>query len=301
MGWIVERIVHFEPGEFVKDGLGHFGFHLRDGRYCAISHEGHRAALVGDDGRLEELSAPFAYPMYADVLRDGSVIVSNFGDARLYRFDGRRRGELLVDGELLGLVDMGNCVVGADGSIWINEVRGGRIHHFQADGSLVHSVGGFGWIYDLRRGPDGRIYVLDSTNFAVRVVDPTTGEVAHVAGTGNSGYDGDGGPATEASFGGDETARFNGPISLAVDERGNLFVGDKFNHVVRMICRDSRVIETIAGRRTADPTRVNDSGERDPLRLNLPQISSMDYAEGRLYVPTDLAGDHGDLCVLRRV
>ncbi len=79
-----------------------------------------------------------------------------------------------------------------------------------------------------------------------------------------------------------------------------MFVGDRFNHVVRMIGRDDGVIRTIAGAGTADGARANDVRERDPLRLNLPQISSMDYRDGRLYVPTDLAGGAGDLCVLRR-
>lgn len=299
MGWIVDRVVHFDPGEFVKDGLSHFGFHLRDGRYCAIAHQDHRVALVGDDGRVEELSAPFDFPMYADVLDDGSLIVSNLGDGRLYRFDRRHRGELLVDGKRLGLADMGNCVAGPDGSIWVNEVTGGCVRCFDGDGRLAGTIGGFGWVYDLRFGPDGRMYVLDSTNFAVRAVEPTTWEVTRIAGNGRSGYDGDGGHALEASFGGDETARFNGPISLSLDEEGNVFVGDRFNHVVRMVQHESGVIETIAGAGTAGGRR-NDPGERDPLRLNLPEISSMDYRHGALYVPTDLPGGSGDLCILRR-
>lgn len=49
------------------------------------------------------------------------------------------------------------------------------------------------WIYDLRRGPDDRLYVLDSRNFALRVIDPAAGRVTTVAGTGTSGYSGDGG------------------------------------------------------------------------------------------------------------
>ena len=300
MDWIVDRVAHFDAGEFVTDGLSHFGFHLRDGRYCAISHPNHRVALVDDHGHVDELSAPFNFPMYADVLDDESLIVSNLGDARLYRFDKRRDAQLLVDGTRLGLTDMGNCVVGHDGTIWVNEVTGARVRRFDADGRLVGTIGGFGWIYDLRRGPDDRIYVLDSTNFTVRVIDPVTSAVTHLAGTGHPGYGGDGGPATEASFGGDETARFNGPISLSLDEQGNVFVGDRFNHVVRMIGRDSGAIETIAGAATADEAQANDPGERNPLRLNLPQISSMDYSEGRLYVPTDLQSGAGDLCVLRR-
>ena len=42
------------------------------------------------------------------------------------------------------------------------------------------------------------------------------------------------------------------------------------------------------------------NGRQFGLRLNLPQISSLDYDAGRLFVPTDLAADHGDLVILRR-
>jgi hypothetical protein len=125
--------------------------------------------------------------------------------------------------------------------------------------------------------------------------------VSHVAGNGRPGYAGDGGPAREASFGGDETARFNGPISLSLDEHGNAFVGDRFNRVVRAIDAASGVITTIAGDRDAAGTGPNEPADRDPLRLELPRISSLDYADNRLFVPTDLADGAGDLAVLRRV
>lgn len=62
---------------------------------------------------------------------------------------------------------------------------------------------------------------------------------------------------------------------------------------------DTGLVRTIAGRLVADDERSNDPTESDPLHLNLPQISSLDYWAGRLYVPTDLAGGRGDLIVLR--
>jgi hypothetical protein len=43
----------------------------------------------------------------------------------------------------------------------------------------------------------------------------------------------------------------------------------------------------------------NDPGETDPFKLNLPKISSMDYHSGRLFVPTDLTKDAGDLIIMR--
>jgi len=290
--------VHFEPGDFVKDGLTHFGFRDARGRLFGIDHVHHFAALVREGGRVEwtiasarvfdgvpNIAAPLNFPMYVDVLPDGSPIVSNFGTAQLFRIDlHRMRAEVLVDGEAIGMEDMGNCAVDRDGLIWVNEVRGSRVWCFDPAGRPVRTIDGFGWIYDLRIAPDGEVFVLDSGNFALRAVDPDTYAVRTVA----------------EGFASDPTARFDGPISLALDERGKAYVGDRFAHVVREIDLATGAMTAIAGRPVVDDARANPSTERDPTRLNLPQISSMDYARGRLFVPTDLDGDRGDLAVLRR-
>jgi hypothetical protein len=42
------------------------------------------------------------------------------------------------------------------------------------------------------------------------------------------------------------------------------------------------------------------TSETNPLNVNLPKISSMDYHGGRLFIPTDLNGASGDLIVLRK-
>ena len=329
-GWVVERIEHFEPGDFVKSGLAHFGFHLRNGRYCAIAHQQHYLGLVDQDDRLLWTAAPrqvFAgvpnvgagldFPIYADLLPDGALVVSNFGNAQLFRIDEETmRARLLVDGRKLGLVDMGNCVVVDDGSIWVNEVRGCRVWRFDQTGRPLETLGDglagfqaeavsfdavrFNWVYDLRPGPEGSIYVLDSKNFALRVIDPGSRAVRLLAGTGTPGYTGDGADARTATFGSDPDAMFDGPISLSLDDVGNAYVGDRFNHVVRMIERGTHSISTIAGSPAAKAAVVNDRSERDPRRLSLPMISSMDFHDGRLFVPTDLADGSGDLAVLSR-
>ncbi|MEW6224731.1 MAG: hypothetical protein AB1627_08870 [Chloroflexota bacterium] len=329
MGLSIERIVHFGPDDLVRDGFVHFGFHDRTGRQYLVEHQRHFIGLVAANGGFEwtiasspvfpgvpNVAATLNYPGYVDSLPDGSLLVSNFGNAHLYRIDlGRMSAELLVDGHAAGLVDMGNCVVDDDGFIWVNEVTGCRVWRFDGAGRVVLVLGDgrpgfqrdtstfeavrFNWIYDLRRGPDGTLFVLDSKNFALRMIDIDAQSVVTVAGTGTAGYSGDGGHAREATIGSDPTAKFDGPFSLSLDEVGNAYVGDRYNHVVRMIAADTGMITTIAGRRAADNERANDPGERDPMRLNLPQISSMDYSGGRLFVPTDLDGGHGDLVVLQ--
>ncbi|MGZ7011081.1 MAG: hypothetical protein ACXVI2_13375 [Ilumatobacteraceae bacterium] len=328
--WVVEQILHFDPGDFVKSGLAHFGFHASDGRLYAISHQEHYVGLVGGDDHVRwtiaaqpvfdgcpNIAADLAFPIYLDTLPDGTLLVSNFGNSNVYRIDPvAMSAHLLIDGHELGIVDMGNCVVDEQGSIWINEVTGCRIWRFDQTGRQREVLGDgsagfqdfpvsfdsvrFNWIYDIRRGPDNNIYVLDSKNFAVRVIDIAARVVRPFAGTGAAGYSGDGGEALSATFGSDPSSRFDGPISLSVDQVGNVYVGDRLNHVVRLIDHDSGIISTIAGDSHATMDKANDPAERDPHRLNLPMISSMDYCEGRLFVPTDLAGDDGDLIVMRR-
>ena len=252
--------------------------------------------------------------MFVDSLPDGSLVTSNFRSAQLVRIDATAMtAHCLVDGLSIGMRDMGNCVVDDEGFIWVNEVTGNRIWRFDPSGRPVLTLGDgtagfeagpvgfaaarFSWIYDIRRGPNGLIYVLDSRNYALRVIDLRESCVRTVAGCGRAGYTGDGGDARNATFGGDAGAQFDGPISLALDEVGNAYVGDRFNHVVRLVDQHG-TITTIAGAHDVGHEEENDLDERDPHRLKLPQISSLEYYDGRLFVPTDLTPTSGDLVVL---
>ena len=329
--WSIERILSFNfKTEFVKDGLAHFGFHDRAGSFYAVAHQQHFMGLVGKGGQLEWTAAkdrvfpgvpnirtPLDFPIFVDCFVDGSLVVSNFGDSRLYRiYPDMMNSELLVDGAALGIRHAGNCIVDGDGCIWLNEVEGCRIRRFDQAGRLLLTLGKgepgfqsrpaefndvmFNWIYDIRRGPEGNVYVLDSKNFAVRVIDVGVSKVFTIAGTGKSGYSGDGGNPLRATFGSDPSSRFDGPISLSLDEDCNIYVGDRFNRVVRMIEKKSNTIATIAGDATYRGKDGNDALESDPLALRLPNISSMDYHNRRLIVPTNLTEQFGDLIILSK-
>src|SRR5579864_8532513 len=81
----------------------------------------------------------------------------------------------------------------------------------------------------------GNLYIAEGDGQRIRKVSPD-GVITTVAGTGRVGYkDGPG-----------LTAQFNLPVGLGIDAAGNLYVGDKFNHVVRLITPDGTV-STIAG------------------------------------------------------
>lgn len=328
--WDIEKIITFESGDLCKDGFVHFGFHDREGKQYALEHQKHFLGLVGEGDKLKwtaakrtvfegvpNIHADVRYPMYIDKMPDGTLIESNFGNNLLFRIDpGKMEAKLFSDGSALGMKNAGNCVVDDEGCVWVNEVEGCKVWRFDSKGKSILTLGDgkpgfqpdvvdfekvrFNWIYDVRRGPDGNIYVLDSKNFAVRMIDIRNRRVFTLAGTGKAGYEGDGGNALSATFGSDPNAKFDGPISMSVDEEGNIFVGDRFNHVVRVIQRKTGIIQTIAGDHKSIDENRNDPKQRDPFKLNLPKISSMDYYDGRLFIPTDLTDDLGDLIVLRK-
>lgn len=83
----------------------------------------------------------------------------------------------------------------------------------------------------------GNVYISDTDRHRVRKVD-ANGAIATVAGTGEPGFSGDGGPASEA--------RLNLPYGLAVDRFGALFIADLGNNRVRRVAPDG-VISTFAG------------------------------------------------------
>jgi hypothetical protein len=118
---------------------------------------------------------------------------------------------------------------------------------------------------------DGSIYVSDQEANRVRRIAPD-GTIATVAGIGEKGASGDGGPATEAAL-------FH-PQGLALDGEGNLYVADTFNHRIRRIGLDG-TITTIAG--TGSPGLSGDGGPAAEAELNWP--GGIDVApDGSLYV-----------------
>ena len=91
------------------------------------------------------------------------------------------------------------------------------------------------------RGPvldgSGNLYVVDGEHHRIRRIDAER-VITTIAGTGEGGFGGDGGPATEAQLA--------WPNGLALDGSGNLYVTDSGNNRVRRIDAEG-VITTIAG------------------------------------------------------
>jgi DNA-binding CsgD family transcriptional regulator len=118
---------------------------------------------------------------------------------------------------------------------------------------------------------EGDLFIADTGNNRIRRVG-RDGIITTVAGTGRSGYGGDGGPA--------RVALLNSPGGIAVGLGDTVFVADTGNNRVRMISADG-TITTVAG--TGEAGYAGDGGVASQSVLNSPQGLAVD-AEGNLYI-----------------
>ena len=94
--------------------------------------------------------------------------------------------------------------------------------------------------YGVVIGPDGQLYFCDLDNQRIRRINLKTRKTQVVAGSGQRGYAGDGGPATNASL--------NMPHEIRFDKKGNLYIVERDNHTVRKVDMTRGTISTVAGR-----------------------------------------------------
>jgi sugar lactone lactonase YvrE len=103
-------------------------------------------------------------------------------------------------------------------------------------------------------------------------VDLENDIIETVAGTGEAGYGGDGGPGT--------AAKLNNPRKLAFGPDGRLYIADEHNHRVRALDLETGTIETVAG--TGEPAFAGDGGPATAAALNRP--SGLAFHDGHLYI-----------------
>lgn len=127
--------------------------------------------------------------------------------------------------------------------------------------------------------PDGALWVIEAGNYTLRRLD-VAGQMATVAGRP---------PQASHADGRGEQARFNGPLGLAVDVAGIVYVADTGNHVIRRIARDGTVT-TLAGL-PGQPGWVDGTGAA--ARFNAPTGVAL-HADGSLWV-----ADHDNEAIRR--
>ncbi|HEU4870755.1 MAG TPA: NHL repeat-containing protein [Pyrinomonadaceae bacterium] len=153
------------------------------------------------------------------------------------------------DGSPTTLADPFGVAIDKEGVVYIADAgESNRIQKLAPDGTITTLAGGSEGFTDgagaqasfntpsgLAIDDTGNLYVADTGNNRVRKVT-AEGVVSTIAGDGTAGYVD--GPAAQA--------RFNGPIGVAVDKDGNIYVADTYNDRVRKISIDGQVT-TLAG------------------------------------------------------
>jgi uncharacterized protein (TIGR03437 family) len=117
----------------------------------------------------------------------------------------------------------------------------------------------------------GNLYLSDTLNHRIRKVNPA-GIITTIAGTGHSGFSGDGGAATQA--------KLNTPVGLTLDKDGNLLIADTNNHRIRKLTLSTGILTTIVGNGYGSG---GDGGSAEQAQLNYPTSVAQDQA-GNLYV-----------------
>ena len=159
-----------------------------------------------------------------------------------------------------------------EGRTYIVEMGGHRVTVLDAKGARRILADDFKGPHHLLMGPDGALYVTDTWNYRVRRFDLRTGQSTVVAGTGEKGFRGDGGPATAAQFG--------GIFSIAFDKR-TLYICDLDNRRIRAVDLKTGVVRTVAGNGEKGVPRDGEEARTQPLFD--PRAIAVD-AKGHLYI-----------------
>lgn len=181
--------------------------------------------FCGDGGPGRQ--ACFAFPSTFNPEPGGAVALSP-DESKLYVAD--------TENHVIRVIDLATDT--------IDTYAGRGTEAGDVDGSLLDAR--FDMPRDLEMTPEGLLFVADSDNNKIRLIDTNTGEVSTFAGTGNAtcpgdgpqtaprvcdaqATSGDGGPALEADL--------YRPFGVAMDLDGNLVISDTFNHRIRTVYR----------------------------------------------------------------
>jgi RHS repeat-associated protein len=181
--------------------------------------------------------------------------------------------------------------VGPDDTLYIADSSNNRIRKVSPDGTITTVAGSgqfIGFSGDggpakdallaspegLAVGPDGTLYIADTRNNRIRKVSPD-GIITTVAGNGQSGFSGDGGPAKDAKLG--------LPRGVDVGPDGTLYIADTSNDRIRKVSPDG-TITTVAGKDdNGQPGFSGDGGPAKDALLNLPTGVAV-APEGNVYI-----------------
>ena len=179
-------------------------------------------------------------------------------------------------------------------NLFIADTDNGRIRRVDSETGIITTVAGTGEngfggdggpaTSASLDGPTGvafdaedNLFIADTRSDRIRRVDSETGIITTVAGTGENGFGGDGGPATSAIL--------DDPNGVAVDAMSNLFIADTNNDRIRMVATDTGIITTVAG--TGEEGFGGDGGLATSALLDEPHGLAVDAAGNLFIADTD--------------
>ncbi|MCZ2149053.1 MAG: hypothetical protein LC126_14920 [Bryobacterales bacterium] len=180
--------------------------------------------------------------------------------------------------------------VGPDGALYVCEIGNHVIRRIDLKRGTISTVAGNGKAgysgdggpareaslnepYEIRFDKAGSMFFVEMKNNIVRRVDGKTKIISTVAGTGQAGFSGDGGPAAKAQL--------RQPHSIAFDPQGRLLVCDIGNHRVRRVDLKTGIITTYLGNGEKKPTPDGAPAAGTPVYG--PRAIDLDR-EGNLYL-----------------
>ena len=253
----------------------------------------------GGDGS-PAVEAELNSPVDVAVDRSGNLYIADSGNNRIRRVDpsgtiitiaGTGQSVLSYSGDGGPAVEAkiaspSGLAVDSSGNLYIADTYNHRIRRVDPSGIIITIAGVGASSYSGDGGPaitarlyrpgdvavdsSGNLYIADTYNHRIRRVDPS-GTISTIAGTGERGFGGDGGPAVEA--------RLNYPSGVAVDDSGNLYIADVGNHRIRRV-NSLGIINTIAG--TGYEGYSGDGGPAVAAQLTYPGDLAID-GKGNLY------------------
>ena len=181
-------------------------------------------------------------------------------------------------------------VADSAGNVYIADYYGHQVRKVSAATGILTTVAGTGagasggdggpataadlfYPIDVAVDGAGNLYIAEHDGNRIRMVAAGTGIISTVAGTGASGFSGDGGPATAAAI--------SYPWGLDVDGTGNLFIADGANRRIRRIDAATGVITTIGGNGVGGFS--GDGGPATAASMNYPYGVAVD-GSGNVYV-----------------
>ena len=142
------------------------------------------------------------------------------------------------------------------GNMYVVELSGGRVHKRDVNGIFTTIAGDgskgyfgdngpakaatFNGMHNIAVTPNGDLYISDSWNHCIRKIDGKSGIISTIAGTGEAGFRGDGGPASKAQF------NFLMCVSLN-SQNDRLYMADLKNRRIRVMDLRSGTVQTVAG------------------------------------------------------